>query len=79
MPSKHGFCHPPAPVIPAPLGCVRGAGARPVSYAGAVHLGPITVVVSECDPAISFFVDALGFEPVNNSPAVTNDGRPSGG
>jgi catechol 2,3-dioxygenase-like lactoylglutathione lyase family enzyme len=41
-----------------------------------VHLGLITVVVSEYDPAISFFVDALGFELTEDSPAVTNDGRP---
>ena len=45
-------------------------------YAGAVHLGLITVVVSEYDPAISFFVDVLGFELVEDSPALTNDGRP---
>jgi catechol 2,3-dioxygenase-like lactoylglutathione lyase family enzyme len=41
-----------------------------------VHLGLITVVVREYDPAISFFVDALGFELAEDSPAVTNDGRP---
>jgi len=41
-----------------------------------VHLGLVTVVVSEYDPAISFFVDALGFDLVEDSPAVTNDGRP---
>jgi catechol 2,3-dioxygenase-like lactoylglutathione lyase family enzyme len=52
------------------------AGARLVSYAGAVHLGLIAVVVSEYDPAISFFVDALGFELAEDSPALTNDGRP---
>ena len=33
-------------------------------------------MVSEYDPAISFFVDALGFELVEDSPALTNDGRP---
>ena len=53
-----------------------GAGARPVSYACAVHLGLIAVVVSEYDPAISFFVDGLGFELVEDSPALTNNGRP---
>jgi catechol 2,3-dioxygenase-like lactoylglutathione lyase family enzyme len=47
-----------------------------VAYARAVHLGLITIVVSEYDPAISFFVNALGFELVEDSPAVTNDGRP---
>jgi catechol 2,3-dioxygenase-like lactoylglutathione lyase family enzyme len=41
-----------------------------------VHLGLIAVVVSEYDPAISFFVDALGFELGEDSPALTNDGRP---
>lgn len=41
-----------------------------------MHLGLIALVVSEYDPAISFFVDALGFELVEDSPDVTNDGRP---
>jgi catechol 2,3-dioxygenase-like lactoylglutathione lyase family enzyme len=40
-----------------------------------VHLGLIAIVVGEYDPAISFFVDALGFELVEDSPALTNDGR----
>jgi catechol 2,3-dioxygenase-like lactoylglutathione lyase family enzyme len=47
-----------------------------VSYAGTVHLGLIAIVVSEYDPAISFFVDTLGFELAADSPALTNDGRP---
>jgi catechol 2,3-dioxygenase-like lactoylglutathione lyase family enzyme len=41
-----------------------------------VHLGLITIVVSEYDPAIRFFVTVLGFELVADSPALTNDGRP---
>jgi len=45
------------------------------AYAGAVHLGLIAVVVSEYDPAIRFFVDVLGFELVEDSPSLTNDGR----
>jgi hypothetical protein len=58
----------------------NGGRARPVSYAGVVHLGLIAIVVSEYDPAISFFfVDGLGFELVKDSPALTNDGVPSGG
>jgi catechol 2,3-dioxygenase-like lactoylglutathione lyase family enzyme len=40
-----------------------------------VHLGLIAIVVSDYDPAISFFVDVLGFELVEDSPALTNDGR----
>src|SRR5271155_3876712 len=46
------------------------------SYAGGVHLGLIAIVVSEYDAAIRFFVDVLGFELVEDSPALTNDGRP---
>ncbi len=41
-----------------------------------MHLGLVVLVVSEYDPAISFFVDALGFELVEDSPSLTNDGRP---
>ncbi len=52
------------------------SGSSAISYAGAVHLGLIAIVVSDYDPAISFFVDALGFELVEDSPALTNDGRP---
>ena len=41
-----------------------------------MHLGLIALVVGEYDPAIRFFVDVLGFELVEDSPALTNDGRP---
>jgi catechol 2,3-dioxygenase-like lactoylglutathione lyase family enzyme len=41
-----------------------------------VHLGLVTIVVREYDPAIDFFVHSLGFELVEDSPARTNDGRP---
>ena len=40
-----------------------------------MHLGLIAIVVSDYDPSISFFVDVLGFELVEDSPALTNDGR----
>ena len=40
-----------------------------------VHLGLVAVVVSEYDPAISFFVDVMGFELIEDSPSLTNDGR----
>ena len=40
------------------------------------HFELITVVVDEYDPAIAFFVGALGFELAEDSPAKTNDGRP---
>jgi catechol 2,3-dioxygenase-like lactoylglutathione lyase family enzyme len=41
-----------------------------------VHLSLVAVVVKEYDPAIDFFVGTLGFELVEDSPALTNDGRP---
>jgi len=40
------------------------------------QLALVTIVVREYDPAIAFFVDALGFELVEDSPSETNDGRP---
>jgi catechol 2,3-dioxygenase-like lactoylglutathione lyase family enzyme len=40
------------------------------------HLGLVALVVDDYDPAIAFFVDALGFELVEDEPAETNDGRP---
>jgi len=36
----------------------------------------VTIIVEEYDPAIEFFVDVLGFELVEDTPAETNDGRP---
>ena len=41
-----------------------------------MHLGLVTIVVDDYDSAIGFFVDALGFELAEDSPALTNDGRP---
>jgi catechol 2,3-dioxygenase-like lactoylglutathione lyase family enzyme len=41
-----------------------------------VHLGLVAIVVSEYDPAIRFFVDALGFELAEDCPDLANDGRP---
>jgi catechol 2,3-dioxygenase-like lactoylglutathione lyase family enzyme len=36
----------------------------------------VAIVVHDYDPAIRFFVDVLGFDLVEDSPAVTNDGHP---
>lgn len=36
----------------------------------------IAIVVDDYDPAIAFFVDLLGFELVEDSPARTNAGNP---
>jgi catechol 2,3-dioxygenase-like lactoylglutathione lyase family enzyme len=40
------------------------------------HLALVTVVVSDYDRAIAFFVNVLGFELAEDSPSTTNDGRP---
>ena len=40
------------------------------------HLHLVTVVVDEYDRAIEFFVEVLGFGLVDDSPSLTNDGRP---
>jgi catechol 2,3-dioxygenase-like lactoylglutathione lyase family enzyme len=41
-----------------------------------VHLGLIAIVVDDYDSAIGFFTGSLGFELAEDSPALTNDGRP---
>jgi catechol 2,3-dioxygenase-like lactoylglutathione lyase family enzyme len=41
-----------------------------------MHLGLVAIVVSEYDPAIRFFTGALGFELAEDSPDLTNNGRP---
>jgi catechol 2,3-dioxygenase-like lactoylglutathione lyase family enzyme len=41
-----------------------------------MHLERVAVIVDDYDEAIAFFVDALGFELVEDEPATTNDGRP---
>jgi catechol 2,3-dioxygenase-like lactoylglutathione lyase family enzyme len=40
-----------------------------------MHLEQVTLIVDD-DDAIRFFVDALGFELVEDLPSSTNDGRP---
>jgi len=41
-----------------------------------VRVELVTVVVEEYDPAIAFFTQTLGFELIEDSPSLTNDGRP---
>ncbi|SFQ24542.1 Catechol 2,3-dioxygenase [Actinomadura madurae] len=45
-------------------------------YSHAVRLTLITIVVDDYDQAIEFFTTALGFDLVEDSPSLTNDGRP---
>ena len=39
-------------------------------------LQQVTIIVDDYDRAIAFFVDALGFDLIEDSSATTNDGRP---
>lgn len=41
-----------------------------------MHIDLVTIVVDDYDRAIDFFVSALGFELTEDSPSLTNDGRP---
>ena len=41
-----------------------------------MQLDLVTIVVDDYDTAIAFFVDRLGFDLVEDAPAVTDDGRP---
>jgi catechol 2,3-dioxygenase-like lactoylglutathione lyase family enzyme len=41
-----------------------------------MYLEQVALIVEDYDEAIRFFVDALGFELVEDSPTLTNDGRP---
>lgn len=41
-----------------------------------MHIEHTALIVENYDDAIRFFVDALGFDLVEDSPATTNDGRP---
>jgi catechol 2,3-dioxygenase-like lactoylglutathione lyase family enzyme len=47
-----------------------------VSGGAPAFLSLVTLVVDDYDPAIRFFVDTLGFELVEDSPSLTDDGRP---
>ena len=41
-----------------------------------MHLEHTALIVHDYDEAIRFFVDALGFELIEDSSSATNDGRP---
>ena len=41
-----------------------------------MHLEHVALIIEDYDDAIRFFVEGLGFELVEDSPATTNDGRP---
>jgi catechol 2,3-dioxygenase-like lactoylglutathione lyase family enzyme len=41
-----------------------------------VQIGLVALLVDEYDPAITFFTGILGFDLVEDSPALTNNGHP---
>src|SRR3712207_2048162 len=41
-----------------------------------MHLEQVALIVDDYDAAIAFFVGVLGFELLEDSPSLTNDGRP---
>ncbi|HSZ40300.1 MAG TPA: VOC family protein [Trebonia sp.] len=41
-----------------------------------MHIERFTIIVDDYDQAIGFFVGVLGFDLVEDSPSLTNDGRP---
>src|SRR4051794_1805799 len=41
-----------------------------------MHLEHVAIVVDDYDAAIDFFVRCLGFELAEDSPSLTDDGRP---
>jgi catechol 2,3-dioxygenase-like lactoylglutathione lyase family enzyme len=41
-----------------------------------VQIDLVTLIVEEYDPAIAFFTAVLGFDLIEDSPSLTNDGRP---
>jgi catechol 2,3-dioxygenase-like lactoylglutathione lyase family enzyme len=42
----------------------------------AVRVGLVTIIVCDYDRAVTFFVDVLGFDLVEDSASLTGDGRP---
>ena len=40
-----------------------------------MHLESVAIIVQDYDSAIEFFVGALGFDLIEDSPSLTNDGR----
>ena len=46
------------------------------AYAADVQIDLVALIVDEYDPAIEFFTGILGFDLVEDSPSLTDDGRP---
>jgi len=41
-----------------------------------MHIELVALIVDDYDTAIEFFIERLGFELAEDSPSLTNDGRP---
>jgi catechol 2,3-dioxygenase-like lactoylglutathione lyase family enzyme len=46
-----------------------------IVYTDPMYLEQVAIIVDDYDDAIQFFVEMLGFELLEDSPALTNDGR----
>ena len=60
----------------APHSPIAGKATIWLGKTDAMHIESVAIIVNDYDTAIEFFVDVLGFELVEDSPATTNDGRP---
>lgn len=47
----------------------------PQATVGRMHIESVAIIVNDYDAAIEFFVEAVGFELIEDSPSLTNDGR----
>jgi len=50
-------------------------GVSDASYCRVVRIDLVSIVVDDYDTAIEFFVDSVGFELVEDTPSISNDGR----
>ncbi len=41
-----------------------------------MHLESVAIIVNDYDAAIEYFAGSLGFELIEDSSSLTNDGRP---
>ena len=51
-------------------------GAADGTYAAGMQIDLVALIVDEYDSAIAFFTGVLGFDLVEDSPSLTDDGRP---
>jgi catechol 2,3-dioxygenase-like lactoylglutathione lyase family enzyme len=68
-PRQHG---PALPIRSRAALCPKSA----VSFRSVANIELVALVVRDYDPAIRFFVDVLQFELIEDTPSLTNDGRP---